>query len=76
MNPIDINPEKFLSAFFRPEENVCIRVFSDRKPSDFKGQKMNARLGNIEKLIPVLKEHNSKNRGVFYVINYGGYEDR
>lgn len=76
MKPMDINPEKFLSAFFKPEENVCIRVFSDRKPSDFKGQKMSARLINIEKLIPVLKDHNRKNRGVFFVINYGGHEDR
>jgi hypothetical protein len=67
-----ISGEKFLSAFFEPEENVCIRVFSDRRNSDFKGQKMNGGLVNIKKIIPVLKDHNSKNRGIFFIVNYGG----
>jgi putative DNA primase/helicase len=76
MRAIDISLEKFLGAFFEPEEDVCIRVFSDRKPSEFLGEKLPVKLNNIEKYIPALKEHNSNNRGIFFVVNYGGHEDK
>jgi putative DNA primase/helicase len=75
MKEINIAAERFLSAFYAPEENVCLRVFSDRKSSDFKGQNFSIKLKDMERFLPLLKSHNLKNRGVFFVVNYGGHED-
>jgi putative DNA primase/helicase len=75
MRAVDISVEKFLQAFFNEGEDICIRVFSDRKPSEFKGRKLVTKLGSLEKDIPKLKEHNEENRGIFFVVNYGGNED-
>ena len=54
--------KKFLSAFYSENDNVCIRVFSDRKAEDpeFKGQKYTDKLSNIENIMPMLKQHNEK----------------
>ena len=48
--------KKFLSAFYAENDNVCIRVFSDRKAEDpeFKGQKYTDKLSNIENIMPML----------------------
>jgi len=69
--------KKFLSAFYAENDNVCIRVFSDRKAEDpeFKGQKYMDKLSNIQNILQMLKQHNSKHRGVFFVVNSGGHND-
>lgn len=69
--------KKFLSAFYSETDNVCIRVFSDRKAEDpkFKGQKYTEKLSNIQNIMPVLIQHNEKHRGVFFVVNSGGHTD-
>jgi putative DNA primase/helicase len=76
MKPLNIPVEEFLRPFFNADENVCIRVFSDRKEQGFKGQKLQVNMGRIETILPLLADHNIKNRGVFFVVNYGGQEDR
>ena len=69
--------KKFLSAFYSETDNVCIRVFSDRKAEDpeFKGQKYTEKLSNIQNIMPALMQHNEKHRGVFFVVNSGGHTD-
>ena len=66
--------KKFLSAFFGENDDICFRVFSDRKAEEpeYKGNKYTEKLKNIDTLLPTLKQHNKKNRGVFFVINSGG----
>ena len=32
--------------------------------------------GKFASVIDTLKEHNAKNRGIFYVVNFGGHEDK
>lgn len=76
MNNIEIGIEEFLSPFFNPSENVCIRVFSDKKNDGFKGQKFDINVDKIIKYEPILKDHNAKDRGIFFVVNYGGHEDK
>ena len=51
--------QKFLKGFYDENDNVCIRVFTDRKSEDpeFKGQKYTEKLSNIDNLIPMLKKH-------------------
>ncbi|MCL1874030.1 MAG: phage/plasmid primase, P4 family [Clostridiales bacterium] len=75
LQKLAINAEEFLSAFFEPAEKVCLRVFSDRDGSAFSGQKMEIEQGMFQKIEYALKEHNNQNRGIFFVVNYGGHED-
>ena len=68
---------KFISAFYEENEDVGLRVFSDRKAEDpeFKGQKYTEKLSNIQNIMTALKQHNEKHRGVFFVVNSGGHTD-
>lgn len=72
---VDIPLEEFLRPFFDPSETVCLRVFDDRKVGTFKGAKLECTVGRITSLEDTLKKHNEQNRGVYFVINYGGHED-
>lgn len=67
----------FLSAVYSENDEVCIRVFSDRKAEDpeYKGNKYTEKLKNIDVLLPTLKQHNEKHRGIFFVVNSGGHTD-
>ena len=76
MEEITISVEEFLSPFFRPQETVCLRVFSDRKGDGFKGQKLEIKAAKIGEYVPLLKDYNQKNRGIFFVVNSGGHEDK
>ncbi len=72
---LEISAETFLGAFFAQEETVCLRVFDDRKTGAFKGAKLESRLCKLADIMDELQRHNEKNRGIFFVINYGGHED-
>lgn len=75
MKALNIPLEEFLRPFFDPSETVCLRVFDDRKTGTFKGAKLECEAGKIGSLEPTLKKHNAQNRGIYFVINYGGHED-
>ena len=64
-----------MRPFFDPGETVCLRVFDDRKTGTFKGAKLECEAGKIEAMTDTLKKHNAQNRGIYFVINYGGHED-
>jgi len=70
-----ITPEEFLGAFFNPHEIVCVRVFSDKAGSAFSGQKLECQQGRFDSFLEVLQKHNNQDRGIYFVINYGGHED-
>jgi len=72
LQDLNISPVGFLGAFFSPAENVCIRIFSDRPGSAFSGLKMDCKQGRLEQSNEILKQHNEQNRGIFFVINFGG----
>ena len=57
--------KKFLSAFFGENDDICFRVFSDRKAEEpeYKGNKYTEKLKNIDTLLPTLKQHNKEQRG-------------
>lgn len=47
MQSLPVLPEDFLSAFFKPGEKICLRVFSDRKGGPaFKGMKTETSLSS------------------------------
>jgi putative DNA primase/helicase len=73
--PLNIPLEEFLRPFFDPGETVCLRVFDDRKTGSFKGAKLECEAGKIAAIMDTLKKHNAQNRGIYFVINFGGHED-
>lgn len=64
-----------LGSLFNPTENVCFRVFDDKKGGVFKGAKLQCECGKYASIEETLKNHNALNRGIFYVVNYGGQDD-
>lgn len=75
MKPLSIPLEEFLRPFFDPSETVCLRVFDDRKTGAFKGAKLECAAGKIASMTDTLHKHNQQNRGIYFVINFGGHED-
>lgn len=65
-----------LNALFNPTDTVCFRVFDDKKGGVFQGAKLECECGKYKTIEEALKKHNEQNRGVFFVVNYGGQEDR
>lgn len=75
MKALNIPLEEFLKPFFDAGETVCLRVFADRKGTAFRGQKLECEAAKIDSMVDTLKKHNEQNRGIFFVVNYGGHED-
>lgn len=72
---MEIRAQDVLLSMFNPDDKVCFRVFDDKKNGVFAGAKLEAEAGKFASIEPALKNHNAKNRGIFYVVNYGGHED-
>ncbi|MCD7818906.1 MAG: phage/plasmid primase, P4 family [Lachnospiraceae bacterium] len=72
---MSVTPANVLSSLFNPTENVCFRVFDDKKSGMFKGAKLQCECGKYATIEATLKKHNALNRGIFYVVNYGGQND-
>ena len=75
MNALNIPFEEFLRPFFEAGEKVCLRIFDDQKTGTFKGMKLECETGKISSILSTLQKHNAQNRGIYFVINYGGHED-
>lgn len=72
---MEIRAQDILLSMFNPDDTVCFRVFDDKKNGVFSGAKLEAEAGKFASIEPALKSHNEKDRGIFYVVNYGGHED-
>lgn len=72
---MDVNASQVLSSLFNADETVCLRVFSDRKGDPFTGAKLDVPCGKFTSMEEALKKHNKENRGIFYVVNFGGHKD-
>ena len=73
---IKISPEEFLGAFFEAADKVCIRVFSDKPGSAFQGGvNLSVAQGHFDSILDTLHKHNIEDRGIFFVITYGGHTD-
>ena len=70
-----IPAQDILLALFNPSDIVRFRVFDDRKNGIFTGAKFEMEAGKYSAIENTLKNHNEKNHGVFYVVNYGGQDD-
>ena len=72
---MEVTATDVLSSLFNPTETVCFRVFEDRKDGVFHGAKLECECGKYMGIEETLKKHNAQNRGVFFVVNYGGHDD-
>ena len=72
---MDITVQEILNSLFNPNDMVCFRVFDDKKDGIFSGQKLSMECGKYASIEKTLREHNALNRGIFFVVNYGGQED-
>ena len=64
-----------IGSLFNPIDTVCFRVFDDKKGGLFKGSKLSCECGKYKGIEETLKNHNAMNRGIFFVVNFGGHDD-
>ena len=72
---MEISAQEVLQSLFNPEDMVCFRVFDDKKEGTFTGQKLSVECGKYQSMESTLKQHNALNRGIFFVVNFGGHDD-
>ncbi|NCC16785.1 MAG: DNA primase [Clostridia bacterium] len=72
---MDVSSQEILQSLFNPDDMVCFRVFDDRKEGTFTGQKLSVECGKFKTIEATLKQHNNLNRGIFFVVNFGGHDD-
>ena len=68
----------FFHAFgYKDKDEIYFRIFSDRaeNESEYKHKK-NVTLRSIDSIIPTLKKENAVNRGVGFIVNGGGQDDK
>ncbi len=71
-----IDAQSVLSAVFNPTDEVHFRIFDDMKKGTFQGAKLSCQCGKYKSIEEKLKKHNAMNRGIFFVVNYGGDDDK
>lgn len=72
---MNVTAQDVLNALFNPTEQINLRVFDDRKTGVFAGAKLSCECGKYPGMEEALRKHNEQNRGIFYVVNFGGQED-
>ena len=72
--PVNVAAADVIASLFNPDEEVCLRIFSDKKGDSFMGTKISVKAGKFSTIIPELEQHSQQNRGIFFAVNYGGQE--
>lgn len=61
-----ITAQEILNSLFNPE---------DKKRGVFAGQKLDVECGKFASIEETLRQHNAQDRGIFFVVNFGGQDD-
>jgi putative DNA primase/helicase len=72
---MNVSATEVLGSLFNPADTVCFRIFDDKKGGVFQGAKLECECGKFKTIEKSLQKHNAQNRGIFFVVNYGGQED-
>lgn len=72
---MNVTEPAILGSLFNSAEKVHFRVFDDKKGGIFQGAKLSCACGSYADIEQALKKHNAMNRGIFFVVNYGGQTD-
>ncbi len=73
---MEITAQDVLNALNNPDDIVNIRIFEDQGSGIFSGMKKAIEAGHYSTIEKELKDHNAQNRGIFYVVNSGGDDDK
>lgn len=68
--------EEFLRPFCEANEKVYLRIFADRKGDSAGCWKTETTLARFAEKEEELRRENMMNRGIFFVVNAGGHEDK
>ena len=72
---MSVSAKDVINSLFNPNDIVNLRVFDDKKTGVFSGAKLSVEAGKFVTIEETLKNHNEQNRGIFFVVNYGGHDD-
>lgn len=72
---MNVTATDVIGALFNPTDTICFRVFEDKKTGVFQGAKLSCECGKYKSVEETLKNHNAMQRGIFFVVNYGGQDD-
>lgn len=75
LQSIKVTPVDIIGTMFNPDDEVCLRVFADKKGDPFTGTKLAVEAAKFSSIMNMLKQHNQHNRGIFFVVNFGGQDD-
>ena len=75
MDKVHITLEEFLGAFFDPHEMVHFQILDDRGNSAFSEMQLAKDKGHVATIEEKLRQHNERNRGIFFVVNLGGFKE-
>ena len=60
---MEVGAADVINSLFDPGDIVNLRVFADRKPSTFTGEKLSVEAGKFSGIMDTLKKHNAAGRG-------------
>jgi len=71
-----VTAQEVISSLFNPDEVVHLRIFEDKGSGVFSGMKIPIEAGKYSTKEKILQDHNALERGIFYVVNSGGDDDK
>ena len=71
-----IKAQDILSSMFANNEEISFRILDDKKSGNFKGLNLSFNLSEYSLKEKILKDHNAQNHGIFFVVNFGGHDDK
>ncbi len=71
-----VSAQDVINAVYNPDETVNLRIFEDQGSGIYSGGKIAVEAGKFSTKEDELKKHNALNRGIFWVVNAGGNDDR
>ena len=75
MSSSSVTAVDVLNVMFNANDTVCLRVIDDKKRRLFNGLNLSVECGKFMTIEKELRKHNDLDRGIFYVVNYGGHND-
>lgn len=74
--PIEVALKDFFKAFYLDDKKtIFFRTYNDKDKNE-PGSKKEVALRFLDGIIPTLRKENSQNRGVYFVVNGGGQNDK
>lgn len=72
----EVGYDQFFKAFgYTDDDTIYFRTFDDKNRGNT-GTNSEIMLDRLDEIIPLMKERNANNRGVFFVVNGGGQSDK